>query len=197
MGILTMVEDRPTPASVYNWRVYVSAMTASFASCMIGYTTSFIGTTVSLESFQDEFGLSSLGKSQRSLIQANVVSLFQAGAFFGSIFSYGTAYYFGRRITLWTFVSMFIVGVCITFASIGGHLGPMYAGRFISGFGVGGCTMIVGSDYQCGINCALTVPRFPSSSQRSRRLLFAAVWSALTNSAGRLAALSVSGSTLA
>ena len=55
MGILTMVEDRPTPASVYNWRVYVSAMTASFASCMIGYTTSFIGTTVSLESFQDEF----------------------------------------------------------------------------------------------------------------------------------------------
>jgi hypothetical protein len=53
MGILTMVEDRPTPASVYNWRVYVSAMTASFASCMIGYTTSFIGTTVSLESFQE------------------------------------------------------------------------------------------------------------------------------------------------
>lgn len=143
MGILTMVEDRPTPKSVYNWRVYVSAMTASFASCMIGYTTSFIGTTVSLESFQDEFGLSSMGSSQRSLIQANVVSLFQAGAFFGSIFSYGTAYYFGRRITLWTFVTMFIVGVCITFAAIGGHLGPMYAGRFISGFGVGGCTMIV------------------------------------------------------
>lgn len=143
MGILTMVEDRPTPKSVYNWRVYVSAMTASFASCMIGYTTSFIGTTVSLESFQDEFGLSTMGASQRSLIQANVVSLFQAGAFFGSIFSYGTAYYFGRRITLWTFVTMFIIGVCITFAAIGGHLGPMYAGRFISGFGVGGCTMIV------------------------------------------------------
>ena len=147
MGILTMVEDRPTPKSVYNWRVYVSAMTASFASCMIGYTTSFIGTTVSLESFQDEFGLSTMGASQRSLIQANVVSLFQAGAFFGSIFSYGTAYYFGRRITLWTFVTMFIIGVCITFAAIGGHLGPMYAGRFISGFGVGGCTMIV--SYQC------------------------------------------------
>lgn len=143
MGILTMVEDRPTPKSVYNWRVYVSAMTASFASCMIGYTTSFIGTTVSLESFKDEFGLSSMSASHSSLIQANVVSLFQAGAFFGSIFSYSTAYYFGRRITLWTFVTFFIIGVCITFAAIGGHLGPMYAGRFISGFGVGGCTMIV------------------------------------------------------
>ena len=143
MGILTMVEDRPTPKSVYNWRVYVSAITASFASCMIGYTTSFIGTTVALQSFKDEFGLSSMSASESSLIQANVVSLFQAGAFFGSIFAYGTAYYFGRRITLWTFVSMFILGACITFAAIGGHLGPMYAGRFISGFGVGGCTMIV------------------------------------------------------
>jgi MFS family permease len=143
MGILAKVEDRPTPPSVYNWRVYVSAATASFASCMIGYTTSFIGTTVSLESFKDEFGLSSMSPAQASLIQANIVSLFQAGAFFGSIFAYSTAYYLGRRITLWTFVSMFIVGACVTFAAIGGKIGPMYAGRVISGFGVGGCTMIV------------------------------------------------------
>lgn len=184
MGILTMVEDRPTPKSVYNWRVYVSAMTASFASCMIGYTTSFIGTTVSLESFQDEFGLSSMASSNRSLIQANVVSLFQAGAFFGSIFSYGTAYYFGRRITLWTFVTMFIVGVCITFAAIGGHLGPMYAGRFISGFGVGGCTMIV-SLVKPSARLGLTCPRSPSSSLRSHRPPSAAALSVHTSSAGR------------
>ncbi|KAL5406365.1 hypothetical protein PMIN06_012849 [Paraphaeosphaeria minitans] len=143
MGILAKIEDRPTPPSVYNWRVYVSAATASFASCMIGYTTSFIGTTVSLQSFKDEFGLSRMSASKASLIQANIVSLFQAGAFFGSIFAYSTAYYLGRRITLWTFVSLFIVGACITFAAIGGHIGPMYAGRVISGFGVGGCTMIV------------------------------------------------------
>ncbi|KAF7901520.1 hypothetical protein EAF00_003741 [Botryotinia globosa] len=81
MGILTMVEDRPTPKSVYNWRVYVSAMTASFAACMIGYTTSFIGTTVNLDSFKAEFGLDKLSDSGASLIQANIVSLFQAGAF--------------------------------------------------------------------------------------------------------------------
>ncbi|KAF2438481.1 general substrate transporter, partial [Karstenula rhodostoma CBS 690.94] len=143
IGILAEIEDRPTPPSVYNWRVYVSAATASFASCMVGYTTSFIGTIVSLQSFKDEFGLSSLSVSQSSLIQANIVSLFQAGAFFGSIFAYSTAYHLGRRITLWTFVIMFIVGACVAFAAIGGHIGPMYAGRVISGFGVGGCTMIM------------------------------------------------------
>jgi len=37
MGILALVEDRPTPKAVYNWRVYACAAVASFASCMIGY----------------------------------------------------------------------------------------------------------------------------------------------------------------
>ncbi|KZM18629.1 uncharacterized protein EKO05_0000685 [Ascochyta rabiei] len=133
MDILTMVEDQPTPKSVYNWRVYVSAMTASFASCMIGYTTSFIGTTVSLDSFKDEFGLSSMSASHSGLIQANVVSLFQAGTFFGSIFSYGTAYHFGRRITLWAFVTLFIVGVCVTFLPLEDILAPFTLGDLSQG----------------------------------------------------------------
>lgn len=38
MGLLTLVEDRPTPKAVYNWRVYACAAVASFASCMIGCT---------------------------------------------------------------------------------------------------------------------------------------------------------------
>jgi hypothetical protein len=37
MGLLTVVEDRPTPKAVYNWRVWACASVASFASCMIGY----------------------------------------------------------------------------------------------------------------------------------------------------------------
>lgn len=45
MGLLSLVEDRPTPKAVYNWRVYTSAAVASFASCMIGYDSAFIGTT--------------------------------------------------------------------------------------------------------------------------------------------------------
>lgn len=37
MGLLTVIEDRPTPKAVYNWRVWACAAVASFASCMIGY----------------------------------------------------------------------------------------------------------------------------------------------------------------
>jgi hypothetical protein len=35
MGLLTLVEDRPTPKAVYNWRVYTAATVASFAACTV------------------------------------------------------------------------------------------------------------------------------------------------------------------
>ncbi|KAL1582390.1 hypothetical protein WHR41_08892 [Cladosporium halotolerans] len=143
MGVLAKVEDRPTPPAVYNWRVYVSAMVASFASCMIGYTTSFIGTTVALDSFGNEFGFDEMSTAESTLIKANVVSLFQAGAFFGSPLAYTTCHYIGRVKSLWITASIFIVGAAITFASINGELGPLYASRIICGLGVGGCTMVV------------------------------------------------------
>ncbi|KAG9687121.1 MFS quinate transporter-like protein QutD, partial [Aureobasidium melanogenum] len=142
MGVLAKIEDRPTPPCVYNWRVYLSAIVAAFSSCMIGYTTSFIGTTVALDSFQEYYGLDKLSDSKASFISANIVSLFQAGAFFGSIFAYTTSYFLGRRASIWIFITTFLVGAGITL-SPSHSLGPLYAGRVISGFGVGGCTMVV------------------------------------------------------
>lgn len=64
MTLLALKEDRPTPKAVYNWRVYVSAAIASFASCMIGYDSAFIGTTIALDSFREEFGFDKLSTSQ-------------------------------------------------------------------------------------------------------------------------------------
>lgn len=132
MGVLAKIEDRPTPPCVYNWRVYLSAIVASFSSCMIGYTASFIGTTVSLESFQEYFGLDKLPDSKSSFISANIVSLFQAGAFFGSILAFITSYFLGRRGSIWIFVSVFILGAGLTLDP-SHSLGPLYAGRVISG----------------------------------------------------------------
>lgn len=66
MTLLALKEDRPTPKAVYNWRVYTSATVASFASCMIGYDSAFIGTTIALASFKSEFGLDKLATSQRT-----------------------------------------------------------------------------------------------------------------------------------
>lgn len=84
MSILALVEDRPTPKEVYNWKIYLLAAVASFTSCMIGYDSAFIGTTLALSSFREEFGFSTMSKTAVNLVSANIVSCYQAGAFFGA-----------------------------------------------------------------------------------------------------------------
>src|ERR1700733_320667 len=110
MGILALVEDRPTPKAVYNWRVYTCAAIASFASCMIGYDSAFIGTTLALPSFTEEFKFADMTAEHLALVKANIVSVYQAGAFFGSFFAYATSYFLGRKKSLWIFITVFILG---------------------------------------------------------------------------------------
>ncbi|KAK5128509.1 hypothetical protein LTR85_003178 [Meristemomyces frigidus] len=144
MGLLALVEDRPTPKAVYNWRVYACAAIASFASCMIGYDSAFIGTTLALPSFEDEFNFDALGKAQLALVKSNIVSIYQAGAFFGAFFAYASAYYLGRKRSLNIWPLVFILGAGIMLGANGHRgLGLIYAGRVLCGVGVGATSMVV------------------------------------------------------
>ncbi|CAN8100984.1 unnamed protein product [Discula destructiva] len=144
MTLLALKEDRPTPKAVYNWRVYASATVASFASCMIGYDSAFIGTTLSLASFKSEFSLNALSTSQLNLISANIVSVYQAGAFFGSLFAYVSSYFLGRRKSLVLFSIIFILGAGLMLGANGERgLGLIYGGRVLAGIGVGGASNMV------------------------------------------------------
>ncbi|KAJ5579717.1 general substrate transporter [Penicillium hispanicum] len=144
MGILALVEDRPTPPSVYNWRVYMLALVASCGSNMIGYTSAFIGTTVTLASFEREFGLDQMTKPQRDLISENIVSLFIAGAFFGALLTYGLSHWIGRRVCLAIASATFILGAGLQCGANGDRgLGILYAGRVLSGLGTGVASNIV------------------------------------------------------
>jgi len=66
-----------------------------------------------------------------------------AGAFFGSLIAYGSAYFLGRRKSLWFFAIIFQVGAGIMLASNHGNLTPILVGRVLAGIGVGGSSMIV------------------------------------------------------
>jgi MFS family permease len=106
MGLLTIVEDRPTPKAVYNWRVYTAACIASWAACMIGYDSAFIGTTLALPSFVEEFRFAEMDPAELNLTKANIVSVYQAGAFFGAFGAYASSHYIGRRksLILWVLI---------------------------------------------------------------------------------------------
>lgn len=141
MTILALKEDRPTPKAVYNWRVHVCAATASFASCMIGYDSAFIGTTLALPSFVSEFKFAEYSPSRLALLKQNIVSVYQAGAFFGSLGAYYSSYALGRRKTLFLFALVFMLGAGLMLgANAERGLGLILAGRVLAGVGVGGCS---------------------------------------------------------
>ncbi|GES59067.1 quinate permease [Aspergillus terreus] len=138
MSILSLVEDRPTPKEVYNWRIYLLAAVASFTSCMIGYDSAFIGTTISLQSFKDEFNWDAMSSDKQNLISANIVSLYQAGAFFGAFFAYPMGHFWGRRWGLFVAALVFTLGAGLMLGANGDRgLGLIYGGRVLAGLGVG------------------------------------------------------------
>lgn len=110
----------------------------------IGYDSAFIGTTLALPSFEAEFSFKELSDDKLALTKANIVSVYQAGAFFGSLSAYGSAYFLGRKKSLWVYSLVFILGAGLMLGANGQRgLGLIYAGRVLAGFGVGGTSMLV------------------------------------------------------
>ncbi|KAG2731146.1 hypothetical protein G9P44_005562 [Scheffersomyces stipitis] len=129
------------PDEIYNWRMVVVALTAAFAAVIIGYDAGFVGGTVALESFQDEFNMPSMTAKERSNISANVVSVFQAGAFWGAIFFYPIGELLGRKIGLCLSGFFLTFGAAISlYSKSSTGLGAIYAGRVLTGIGIGGCS---------------------------------------------------------
>lgn len=136
--LLEKVEERPTPPQVYNWRIYYTALIASAAAIIIGYDGGFIGGTVALPSFREEFGLDKMTKEHADSIISNVISVFHAGCFFGALLSYPFSYYLGRRISLIIAAVTITIGSAIMLAANSkAGLGPIYAGRVLAGLAVG------------------------------------------------------------
>lgn len=138
MSILKLVEDRPTPKAVYNWRIYLLAAVASCTSCMIGYDSAFIGTTLALKSFKEEFHFGALTPAAEDLLSANIVSTYQAGAFFGAFFAYPVGHFWGRKKGLLVTATVFLLGAGLMLGANGDRgLDLLYAGRVLAGLGVG------------------------------------------------------------
>lgn len=106
--------------------------------------SAFIGTTLSLPSFVAEFGFNEMSTHELSTTKETIVSLYQAGAFFGSLFAYGSAYFLGRKKSLMIFSVIFILGAGLMLGANGDRgLGLILGGRVLAGIGVGACSMIV------------------------------------------------------
>lgn len=92
-----------------------------------------------MPAFERRFGLTS---STATSLSSHIVSLFQAGCFFGALFVGVINARFGRKWSLIIAGLVFIVGAIIQVAC-DGNLGAMYAGRVLTGLGVGSSSLVV------------------------------------------------------
>ncbi|KAI5777574.1 general substrate transporter [Geopyxis carbonaria] len=134
-------EDRPTPPQVYNWRIYLMAVLTCTGAMIMGYSIGIIGGTLTLPAFHEAFKLPPIGTRDYAYITANIVSIMQGGAFFGSLAAVPVTERWGRRTGLAVGGGSFAIGSAICTFSYG-RLSLMYLGRFLSGLGCG-CTSLL------------------------------------------------------
>ena len=90
-----------------------------------------------------EFKFKELSTTELALKKSNIVSIYQAGAFFGSFFAYVSAFYLGRKRSLMFWPLIFLLGAGLMLGANGERgLGLIYAGRVLAGVGVGATSMI-------------------------------------------------------
>lgn len=135
-------------APQHNARVYILSIVTSMGAFLFGYDLAFIGTAIDLAPFQRyvnstichtcvltinrDFGLDGASESVQNAFSANIVSLLQAGCFFGALAAAPVGDKLGRRLALAIGAVAFIVGSIMQTVSAG-NKDIMFVGRVIGG----------------------------------------------------------------
>ncbi|KAH9934615.1 general substrate transporter [Amylocystis lapponica] len=130
-----------------NIRVYWLAFIVYWGIVLFGYDTGIAGGVVSEPYFMAHFGMlnpdGSTNTAKANAVSSNVVSVLQAGAFFGAIASAPTSAAIGRKWSLLGFITIFAVGAVLTTVAGGSRgIGYIYAGRVVSGLGIGAISAV-------------------------------------------------------
>ncbi|KAI3324667.1 MFS sugar transporter-like protein [Xylariaceae sp. AK1471] len=129
------------PKEIYGWRVFLLACSACFGAASFGWDSGVIGGVIKLTPFVDDYKLGDPKTVASANLQANIVSVLQAGCFVGALAAFPLADLWGRKWCL-VYASIFtLVGVVLQ-AAASGHLEPLYIGRFVAGLGVGASSVV-------------------------------------------------------
>ncbi|KAF9223309.1 general substrate transporter [Gyrodon lividus] len=127
---------------------YLLAFSATTGYVCFGWDIGLIGGVLALPSFQQYFGLDKESAAARAALNGNIVSVLQAGGFFGAIASSWFASRYGRKPSLLASAVIFLIGSVIqSIVGMGSTpavgLKLLYFSRFFGGVGVGLMAAIV------------------------------------------------------
>ncbi|KAI1335313.1 general substrate transporter [Xylariaceae sp. FL0016] len=133
--------ESDVPDAIFGPKPYILAFSAAWASALFGYDGAFIGATITLPAFKARYGLDEVSDDREASLSSNIVSTFQAGAFFGAICGFFLAERFGRKPIIILTGYVFLIGVILQM--LGLSLGIFYAGRALTGLSIGGSTTLL------------------------------------------------------
>ncbi|KAA1477154.1 sugar transporter [Dentipellis sp. KUC8613] len=119
-------------------------------SIFYGWDIGLIGGVISLPSFKQDFGVDKMSPGAAANFNGNIVSVLQAGSFFGALFTGPSSSRFGRKPILILSGIIYIIGSVIQcIVGLGSSktvaVRVLYFGRFVGGFGVGMVSALVPS----------------------------------------------------
>ncbi|KAG8930793.1 hypothetical protein FRC02_003665 [Tulasnella sp. 418] len=131
-----------------NRQAYLMAVAACWGGMLFGWDTGLIGGILPRASFKRSFGLDKNPDAYADL-SGWIVSVLQAGCFFGAMTSAFVSDRFGRKKALFVAAFFFHLGSLLqTIPTLNGQskassLNQLYVGRAIGGFGVGLVSVVV------------------------------------------------------
>ena len=137
------------------WKAYFMCAFAAFGGIYFGYDSGYINGVKGMRYFIHQqtgkpyplSGDSDEAKAQQAAFALSssrdslITSILSAGTFFGALIAGDLADFIGRRLTIISGCTIFMIGVILQTASAG--LGLLVAGRLIAGFGVGFVSAII------------------------------------------------------
>ncbi|RJE21076.1 Sugar and other transporter [Aspergillus sclerotialis] len=147
MESVTQKPERGVETSIprLTWRSFVLGTFVSMGGLLFGYDTGQISGFQEMSDYLERYGQpDGKGGYQFSNVRAGlIVGLLSVGTLIGALCGAPIADLIGRKwsITFWCVILM--VGLVVQISTPSGHWWQMVVGRWVTGLGVGGCSLVV------------------------------------------------------
>lgn len=140
-----MVTGVDTPIPRLTLRTFVMGAFVSIGGLLFGYDTGQISGFLEMDNYKQRYGeLGPDGEYYFSTVRSGlIVSLLSVGTLIGALCAAPVADKLGRKWSISVWCMILNVGLIVQISSPAGKWYQMVIGRWVTGLGVGGCSLVV------------------------------------------------------
>lgn len=140
-----MVTGVDTPIPRLTLRTFIMGVLASFGGLVFGYDTGQISGFQEMDNYKQRYGeLGSDGTYYFSNVRTGlIVSLLSIGTLIGALCGAPLADKLGRKLSISVWCVILIIGLVVQISTPAAKWYQMVVGRWVTGLGVGGCSLVV------------------------------------------------------